>query len=135
MLNEKIIETIKGMDDGEIIRIWNEYCREANRYDDEIMDAYEMEEWVNNTGDKMSLLNRFYFGSDDYNKEGSANPNRNYFCFNGYGNIISFDCIYNEYTDEFYHMDANELADYIEENRESFYNDELEELFDELEEE
>ena len=130
-LKERIIDLFKEMNDGEVISVWNEYCRKVNKFDDEIMDAYELEEWANNSGDTMNILNRFFFGSDEEREGTSANPNRNYFTFNGYGNIISFDYIYNQFTDEFYYVDADELAEYIAENEEAFYNDEIQELLDE----
>ena len=37
------------------------------------------------------LLNMAYFGGDDWNEGGSFNPNREYFYFNGYGNLVSTD--------------------------------------------
>lgn len=133
-MKNKILNAIKAMDDSEIIRLWNEFVYDTNRYDDEILDAYQLEEWLSNSnGDTISILNRFYFGSDDMNPEGSANPNRNYFTFNGYGNIISFDYIYNEYTNEFYHIDIDDLVNYIIENNESFYNDEISEILEAIE--
>lgn len=133
MMNERILEVIKAMDEDAIVALWNEYCREVRKYDDEIMTAYDMEEYIETCEDKMSLLNRFYFGSDDFSADaGSANPNRNYFCFNGYGNIVSFDYIYNSYSDEFYHMDIDDLVEYIEENEEAFGFGELEEVFEEF---
>lgn len=133
--NERIIAAFKEMDENEVIRIWNEYCSETNRYDDAIMDGYEMEEWVNNTDDVMNVLNRFYFGDDDGNEGSSANPNRNYFTFNGYGNIISFNYIYNSYTDEFSYIYVEDLADYIIENENAFSCDEIQEILDDENEE
>ena len=130
-LKERIIDLFKEMNDEEVISVWNEYCREVNKFDDEIMDAYELEEWANNSGDTMNILNCFFFGSDEEREGTSANPNRNYFKFNGYGNIISFDYIYNQFTDEFHYVDADELAEYIAENEEAFYNDEIQEIIDE----
>lgn len=134
-MENKIIELFKEMDECEVIRIWNEYCNETSRYDDVIMDAYEMEEWANNSGDVTNVLNRFYFGTDDENEGTSANPNRNYFTFNGYGNIISFDYIYNSYADEFSYIYVEEMAAYIVENGNAFYNDKLQEILDEETEE
>ena len=121
------MEALKELEEGEVIRIWNEYCIAVRNYDGEIMDAYEMEEWANNSGDTIGILNRFFFGSDDMNASeyASANPNRNYFTFNGYGNIVSFDYIYNEFSDEFYHVDAEDLAEYIVENEDCFCNSDL----------
>lgn len=130
-LKERIIDLFKEMNEGEVISVWNEYCSEVNKFDDEIMDAYELEEWANNSGDTMNILNCFFFGSDEEREGTSANPNRNYFKFNGYGNIISFDYIYNQFTDEFHYVDADELAEYIAENEEAFYNDEIQEIIDE----
>ena len=129
-----IRDILTTLDDSDIITIWNEYCAEVNRYDDEIMDYYTLEEYISNAGDDtMQWLNRFYFGSDDYSDEsGSANPNRNYFTFNGYGNIISFDYLYNEYTDKFNYIDDELLIDYIIDNKESFYNDDIQEIIDAL---
>ena len=133
MKKERILEVIKGMDDSDIIQLWNEYCQDAGRYDDEIMDAYTMEEWVTNSNDTMNILNRFYFGSDEEREGTSANPNRNYFTFNGYGNIISFDYIYNSYTEEFSYIFVDELIDYIIENENAFGVDEIAEILEEIE--
>lgn len=127
---ERIMDVLKEMDDSELVSVWNEYCYTTNRYDDEILDADRLEEWVNNSGDTMNILNRFYFGYDDYDKNGSANPNRDYFTFNGYGNIISFDYIYNSYTNEFNYIDVDDLVDYIIENEEAFYNDDIQDILD-----
>lgn len=133
MMKEKILEVIKGMEDSDIVQLWNEYCQDANRYDDEIMDAYTMEEWITNSNDVMNILNRFYFGSDEEREGTSANPNRDYFTFNGYGNIISFDYIYNSYTEEFSYIFVDELIDYIIENENAFGVDEIAEILEEIE--
>ena len=134
MKKERILEVIKQMEDCDIVQLWNEYCQDASRYDDEIMDAYTMEEWVTNSNDTMNILNRFYFGSDEEREGTSANPNRSYFTFNGYGNIISFDYIYNSYTEEFSYIFVDELIDYIIESENAFGVDEIEEILEEIEE-
>ena len=127
-LREKIIEILENMDNDELVNIHNEYCYNANYYDNEIMDAYRLEEYLSN-GEVMNWLNRFYFGEDaGHSKEYSANPNRNYFTFNGYGNIISFD-----YARDY--VDIEAIADYIEENNNALYNDEIQAILDELESE
>ena len=127
---EKIINLFKEMSDSDLVSIWNEYCMAVNRYDDEIMNAYDLEEWADNCDDKIGLLNRFYFGSDEGREGTSANPNRNFFTFDGYGNIISFNYVYNQFTDEFYYIDAEDMAEYIVENEEAFYNDDIQEILD-----
>ena len=126
---EMILDAIKGMDENEIVILWNEYCIADQRFDDEIMTAYELEEYAKNQ-DPMYLLNRFYFGCDEGRKETSANPNRNYFSFDGYGNIISFDYIYNKYADEFYNIDIDALVDYIVNNENALFCDEIQEILD-----
>lgn len=130
MKKERIINLFKGMNDGEVISVWNEYCYSSNNYDDVIMDSSALEETLQGQ-DVFYIANRFFFGSDDYNEQGGANPNRDYFVFNGYGNIVSFDYIYNEYSDKFNHIDIDDLIDYIIENEEAFYNDEIQEILDE----
>lgn len=133
-MNEKLLELFKSMDDSDVVSVWNEYCYASNNYDDEIMDYDRLEEYISNDSKNSTIywLNRFYYGSDDYsNEEASANPNRNFFTFNGYGNIVSFDYIYNSYSEEFNHIDIDTLIDYIVENKESFYNDDIQAILDE----
>lgn len=130
---DKILDFIKGLDDTDIVTLWDEYCYVADRYDDEILDACRFEEYARNT-DVMKLLNQFYFGTHEGNENSSANPNANYFTFNGYGNIISFDYIYNNYTDEFNNMYIDELIDYIIDNDNDLYNDDIRQILDEKEE-
>lgn len=134
-MEEKIMNIIKAMDDSEIVSLWNEYCYASNRYDDEIFDDYTLEEMINNSNEGgLYWVNRFYFGSDDYSENGSANPNRNYFQFDGYGNINSFDYVYNNYTNEFSYIYPEEMIDYMIENKESFGNDEIDEVLEATEE-
>ena len=92
--------------------------------------------------DPSEILARAFYGYDEDNystdshgnKTYSAfNPNRDYFKFNGYGNLVSTDYIdYSAYLDEYF---INALA----ENRAHIsaidWDDELSALFDELEEE
>lgn len=134
-MEEKILNIFRNMDDDEIVSIWNEYVYETNNYDDEILDYDRMEELIENSNEGgLYWVNRFFYGSDDYSSEGSANPNRNYFSFNGYGNIESFDYIYNSYSGDFNHIDIDALIDYIIENNESFNNDDIQEILEESEE-
>jgi len=132
MMNERLLELFENMEDNEIVSVWNEYCYETNNYDDEILNYDRLEELIrcDSQNDAFYWINRFFYGSDDYNEEGGANPNRDYFKFNAYGNIISFDYIYNSYSKEFSHIDIDELINYIIENQESFYNDDIQEILD-----
>lgn len=92
--------------------------------------------------DPFEILQRAFFGHDEDtwhtdahgDKEyGAFNPNREYFHFNGYGNLVSSD--WKDYTD---HLDEYFIDELIE-NRSSLYcideNQELSAMFDALEEE
>lgn len=90
----------------------------------------------------LDILQRAYFGRDDDtwttdasgNKTyGEFNPNRDYFYYNGYGNLVSSD-----YKDYSAHLDSYAVEE-MNENRSYIYSieddDELAALFDEMEEE
>ena len=105
---------------------------------------YEMEylnEFYNDT-EPLELLYRTYYGRDDdtYTTDsrgdktyGEFNPNREYFYYNGYGNLVSSD--YKDYSD---HLDTYVIEE-MSENRQYIDtiedNEDLATLFDELEEE
>lgn len=113
---------------------WNGYLNDDRYYSmDELAELY--------CGvDPIELLNRAYFGYDaetwhtDSHGEkvyGSFNPNREYFTYNGYGNLVSAD--YKDYSAflDSYFIEA------LEDARKDIYsideNTELSELFDSLE--
>ncbi len=88
------------------------------------------------------VLYRAFFGRDDESWETdsrgnkiylSFNPNRNYFYFNGYGNLVS--CDYKDYSDKLDDYFIEQLA----KHRQYIYaiddDIELSELFDKLEQE
>lgn len=61
--------------------------------------------------DPVEILNRAFYGYDEDNRDSSFNPNREYFTFNGYGNLVSSDYKdYSAYNDRW-------LVEAIEENR------------------
>ena len=125
--------------------IFNSCIEELDGYNGYLNDDryYEMEmlsEFYSGT-DPIELLQRAYYGRDDDtwttdasgNKTyGEFNPNRDYFYYNGYGNLVSSD-----YKDYSTHLDKYAIED-MSENR--CYidtiddNEELSALFDELEE-
>ena len=99
----------------------------------------ELNEFYHGT-DPLEILERAYYGRDDDtwttdasgNKTyGEFNPNRAYFYFNGYGNLVSSD--YKDYSyklDEYFIEALSENRSYID----TIENDEeLTALFDELE--
>ena len=101
---EKIIEYFKNNEE-----VFNAAIEELDAYNGYLGDNryYEMEylsEFYSGA-DPIELLNRAYFGRDDEtwttdsngNKTyGPFNPNRDYFYYNGYGNLVSAD--YKDYT-------------------------------------
>lgn len=126
--------------------IYNQCIEELDSYNGYLGDDhyYEMEmlnDFYSGT-DPLEILNRAYFGHDDDtwtadaygNKSyGEFNPNRDYFYFDGYGNLVSSD-----YKDYSAHLDEY-VIEAMQENRSDIYgideNEELADLFDELEEE
>lgn len=124
--------------------IFNDCMEELDSYngylnDDRYFSMDELDELYNGT-EPSELLRRAFFGYDeetyttdrDGNKTyGAFNPNREYFRYNGYGNLVSAD--YKDYTEQLdeYAIEAmNENRNYID----SIDNDEeLTALFDELE--
>lgn len=137
--NEKIIAFFNDNEE-----IFNACIEELDAYNGYLNDDryYEMEmlnEFYNGS-DPIELLQRAYYGhdADTWHTDGRGervygefNPNRDYFKFNGYGNLISTD-----YKDYSYFLD-NYVIEQMSENRDYIYpiedNDELKALFDELE--
>lgn len=92
--------------------------------------------------DPLEILARAFYGYDEetWNIDGSGNktygpfnPNKNYFHFNGYGNLVSSDFKdYSDKLDEYAVKEMSENRNYID----SIKNDDtLSNLFDELEKE
>lgn len=107
-----------------------------DRWEDmeELSDLYQGE-------DPIELLNRAFNGYDadtfhtnSYGEKefGAFNPNRDYFRFNGYGNLISSD--YKDYSNYLNDSTIEEFEEYAEQIDEIQGNDELKNLFDELNE-
>lgn len=124
--------------------VFNDCIEELDSYNGYLNDSryYEMEmlqEFYHGV-DPIEILQRAYYGHDadawhtDSHGEkeyGAFNPNRNYFTYNGYGNLISAD--YKDYSAFIDRYAVEEMSDnrrYIE-SIES--DDELAALFDELE--
>lgn len=123
---------------------FNQAIEELDRYNGWLGDDryYSMAEFneLHYNSDPLELLERAYYGHDADtwytdrlgNKEyGPFNPNRDYFAYNGYGNLISTD-----YIDYSAHLDRYVIDEMLE-HREYIYtitdNDELTGLFDQVE--
>ena len=138
---EKIIEFFE-----ENENIFNDCIEELDGYngylgDDRYYDMEMLNEFYNGT-EPTEILYRAFYGRDDENWYvdssgnkiyGAFNPNRNCFYYNGYGNLVS--CDYKDYSDK---LDEY-FIEQLQANRNNIYaiddNEELVELFDELEQE
>lgn len=118
-MKEKIIELLNNMDCTDLVNIHREYCSQTNCFDDEIFSMDTFDE-VFNDSDPWNIACRIFYGE--------FNPNDDYFTFNGYGNLVSL----SEYNiGEYVYID--DIADYIIDNNNSLYNDEVQEILDEFE--
>ena len=134
-----IIEYFKNNED-----VFNDCMEELDSYngylgDDRYYSMDELDE-LHNGIDPSELLRRAFYGYDeetyttdsDGNKTyGAFNPNRDYFRYNGYGNLVSAD--YKDYTgmlDKYAVESMSENRRYIDSIDD---NEELTALFDELE--
>ena len=126
--------------------LFNDCIEELDSYngylgDDRYYCMDELDELYNST-EPSEILRRAYYGYDDdtYTTDASGNkaygefnPNREYFYFNGYGNLVSSDYIdYSGHLDEWAIKAMSDNRYYID----SIDADaELSELFDQLENE
>lgn len=123
---EEFNEVIEDLDS------WNGYLGDDRYYNMETLaDFYNGAET-----DPIELLQRAFYGYDEmYTNENGGhpeafNPNRDYFRYNGYGNLVSTDC--KDYSDKLDMYFVDELI----ENAGQLYNipEEVQELLDEIEE-
>ena len=134
---KKIIEYFENNEE-----VFNACIEELDCYNGYLNDNryYYMEELneLYNGTEPIEILQRAYFGRDDDtwttdasgNKtHGEFNPNREYFYFNGYGNLVSSDYKdYSAFLDTYAVEEMNENRSYID-SIDS--NEELSALFDE----
>lgn len=78
-------------------------------YDDKIYPMEQLNEFFQST-EPEEVLRRAFYGYDEPYKNGDPsrpfNPNRNYFYFNAYGNLVSIDeKDYSSYLEKFYIQD------------------------------
>ncbi len=114
---DKIKALLEEMNDGELLSIYKEYCDTAERYDDDIYTMDEFDEIMSGQDPWEIARSCFY---------GDFRPCDKYFSFNGYGNLISFDYISDK-------IDVDEIAEYITDNENALYNDDIQEILDEEE--
>ena len=116
---EMIKDLLENMSESQLYIIVNEYFDKTNYYDDRIYDMDEFDEIMSGMSPSDIATKIFY---------GDFRPNDNYFRFDGYANLESFDYISDE-------VDLEEVADYIVDNDEDFDNGDIREILDEEDEE
>ena len=102
---ERIQEYLEGLNDRDLIAIWNECC--AN--DDCVYPMDELDEQLGRMSPSEILRASFY---------GDINPNDEYFRFNSRGNLVSTNTI-SEW------VDIEDLARYIDETENYFGDSEI----------
>lgn len=138
-ITEDIIQYFKENEE-----VFNDCIEELDSYnsylgDDRYYSMDELDELYNGV-QPSEILNRAFYGydSETYTTDGSGNreygqfnPNREYFTYNGYGNLVSADYKdYSGYLDEYAIEAMSENRRYIDTIDE---NETLSALFDELE--
>ena len=118
--------------------LFNTTIEELDAYNGYLNDNryYSMEELPElfSGADPIELLNRAFFGRDEDSwhtnghgeKEyGAFNPNKNYFTFNGYGNLVSSD-----YKDYSCFLDDYFIDSLIENQNHLYLDDEITEILE-----
>lgn len=108
---DKIKGILEGMDFDELIAVWNTYCDEVRNEE----NVYFMEEF-----------NEMFDGVKPWEIARSAffgdfNPTHDYFTFNGYGNLVSFDY----FTDNNCPIIIDDIAEFVDRTEYALDNHEL----------
>lgn len=119
---EKIESVLEDMGTAEIIAIHNEYCDAANNMDDYIYPMCEFDEIMDGISPMNIALSCFY---GHY-----FSPADDYFRFNGYANLESFNFAPEGNSGVY----ISDIARYIDENENALNSDEVQEILDESEE-
>ena len=133
MLKEKLFNLFENNEE-----LFNAAIEELDSYngflgDDRYYEMDELKEFYHGV-DPVELLQRAYFGydsdtwhTDAHNNKiyGAFNPNRNYFRYNGYGNLVS--CDYKDYSE---HLDGWFIDSLIENARNLYLDDEIMEIIE-----
>ena len=113
---------------------WNGYLNDDRYYSMDELDEFYRD------SDPSEILYRAFYGhdadtwtTDSYGNKsyGEFNPNRDYFKYNGYGNLVSTD--YPDYSDYLCKSTVEDMAENRDEIDAIGENSVLSELFDELE--
>lgn len=117
---QRIKAYLDSLDDAEKVYIWNEYTDATNNPDDRIYSINDFDEVFGNTNPWEIARACFY--------SQRFNPSDSWFWFNGYANAESADYI-SEHDDR-NPIDISAVAEYIVDNDEDFYNDDIRAILD-----
>lgn len=97
-IREQLLSMARSSERWDLVELWNTYCDETNYPDDMIHynDIDEMDNYFSSIADFYRCLGE-YVESDDF------------FAFDGYGILNSFDCLDNIYSP----VDFDSLADWL----------------------
>lgn len=118
-IREKVINVLEALDDDSTVDMWNQYCSEVN-YDDDVI--YSLDEWTIND---MCYMKKPW----DILRclDGAFNINDDWFYYNGYGNIVSTDDIFDM-------VELGDLADYIIDEENDLGNSDIKDILEEAKE-
>lgn len=119
---EKIKNALDEMGTAEIIAIHNAYCGASNNMDDYIYDMGEFDEIMGNMT-AWEVARVCYYGHEFC-------PAHDYFRFNGYANLESFDFAPDGNSGVY----TSDIAEFIDREENALDNDEIQEILDEYEE-
>lgn len=114
-MKEKIIDILENLADEDIIEIWNSYMYPYIN-DGHIFEMSEINDILSNNYTPLEIIEIVQNGKFDICDD--------YFAFDDYGNLISF----NDISDK---IDLYTIADYVIDMEEDFYNDEIEKILNE----
>lgn len=119
---DAIKNVLEEMNTADIIAVHNEYCDGSNNMDDYIYGMDEFDEIMGNML-PLDIVRAAYYGHE-------FNPTHDYFRFNGYANLESFDFA----SDENSGVYVSDIAAYIDRNNDALNNDDIQAILDEYEE-
>ena len=119
---DAIKNVLEGMNTADIIAVHNKYCDGSNNMNDYIYGMDEFDEIMGNML-PLDIVRAAYYGHE-------FNPTHDYFWFNGYANLESFDFA----SDENSGVYVSDIAEYIDRNNDALNNDDIQAILDEYEE-
>lgn len=117
---EAIKEVLEDMHISDIVSVHNAYCDSCNYMDDYIYSMGEFDELMFNV-EPWEVARACYYGD--------FCPAHDYFYYNGYGNLESFD-----YVGDNDPISIDDIAAYVDSEEDSLNCNELQEVIDEYEE-